>query len=182
MLLTILAVGWMTDIWLRMVAPSFVMVTSPFPDWIILSIPRGPREVRTASATAFNVVSQIQNLMNQNYKLSTFAATMLLLRTDPDFSLSLKLVLAPFLAADGAAATGAMLLKNKITWNHQDGYNTHNVQFTMVFCYHRYSTKARNLRTKRCGNPPKVLKIQNNPQHIRRLDLQNQFSFRGISW
>lgn len=38
----------------RMVAPSFVTMTSfdlsPF--WIILSIPRGPRLVRTTSATA----------------------------------------------------------------------------------------------------------------------------------
>lgn len=37
----------------RMVAPSLVMITSPSPPWIILSIPRGPRLVRIASATAF---------------------------------------------------------------------------------------------------------------------------------
>lgn len=37
----------------RMVAPSFVITTSPSPFWIILSIPLGPRLVRMASATAF---------------------------------------------------------------------------------------------------------------------------------
>mmetsp|Transcript_16168 Transcript_16168/g.39095 ORF Transcript_16168/g.39095 Transcript_16168/m.39095 type:complete len:243 (+) Transcript_16168:1121-1849(+) len=49
----IFAVGWLTDICFRMVAPSLVMMTPPFPSWIILSMPRGPREVRTAVATAF---------------------------------------------------------------------------------------------------------------------------------
>jgi hypothetical protein len=34
------------------VAPSFVMITSPLADWIILSMPRGPSDVRIASATA----------------------------------------------------------------------------------------------------------------------------------
>ena len=50
---SILAVGCDTSICLRIVAPSFVITTSPFGDEIILSIPRGPSEVRTASATAF---------------------------------------------------------------------------------------------------------------------------------
>lgn len=50
---SILAVGCETSIILRMVAPSLVMTTSPVPFWIILSMPRGPRDVRTASATAF---------------------------------------------------------------------------------------------------------------------------------
>ncbi len=36
----------------RMVAPSLVIMTSPFAEDNILSIPRGPRLVRTASATA----------------------------------------------------------------------------------------------------------------------------------
>ena len=54
---TILAAGWMTDICLRIVAPSLVIVTSPLPVWIILSIPRGPRLVRTASATARSQMS-----------------------------------------------------------------------------------------------------------------------------
>mmetsp|Transcript_14034 Transcript_14034/g.47391 ORF Transcript_14034/g.47391 Transcript_14034/m.47391 type:complete len:233 (+) Transcript_14034:967-1665(+) len=49
---SICAVGWNTCSWLRIVAPSLVMSTSPSPFWIILSMPRGPREVRTASATA----------------------------------------------------------------------------------------------------------------------------------
>lgn len=46
------AAGCMTLMCLRMVAPSLVMTTSPCAVWIILSIPRGPSEVRTASATA----------------------------------------------------------------------------------------------------------------------------------
>ena len=33
-------------------APSLVINTSPLLSWIILSIPLGPREVRTTSATA----------------------------------------------------------------------------------------------------------------------------------
>ena len=48
---SILAVGWKTCMWLMMVAPSFVMMTSPSLDWIILSMPFGPSEERTASAT-----------------------------------------------------------------------------------------------------------------------------------
>ena len=35
-----------------MVAPSLVMTTSPLEVWIILSMPLGPSEVRTASLTA----------------------------------------------------------------------------------------------------------------------------------
>ena len=48
---SILAVGWKTCMWLMMVAPSFVMITSPSLDWIILSMPFGPSDERTASAT-----------------------------------------------------------------------------------------------------------------------------------
>ncbi|RNA25965.1 t-complex 1 subunit alpha [Brachionus plicatilis] len=47
---SILAAGWLTCICLRMVAPSLVMVTEPSDDWIILSMPLGPSDVRTASA------------------------------------------------------------------------------------------------------------------------------------
>ena len=49
---SILAAGCSSVILLRMVAPSLVMTTSPLADATILSIPRGPRLVRTASATA----------------------------------------------------------------------------------------------------------------------------------
>mmetsp|Transcript_23828 Transcript_23828/g.34820 ORF Transcript_23828/g.34820 Transcript_23828/m.34820 type:complete len:292 (-) Transcript_23828:52-927(-) len=49
---SILAVGWNTCMRSKMVAPSLVMMTSPVSLWIILSMPRGPSEVRTASATA----------------------------------------------------------------------------------------------------------------------------------
>ena len=49
---SILAVGCMTDMLFNIVLPSLVMMVSPFPLLIILSIPRGPREVLTASATA----------------------------------------------------------------------------------------------------------------------------------
>ena len=48
---SILAVGWKTCMWLMMVAPSLVMMTSPSFDWIILSMPLGPSDVRTQSAT-----------------------------------------------------------------------------------------------------------------------------------
>ncbi|KNC31232.1 hypothetical protein FF38_14338 [Lucilia cuprina] len=48
----ILAAGCKTFICFKMVAPSLVMDTSPFPDWIILSMPRGPKLVRMASETA----------------------------------------------------------------------------------------------------------------------------------
>ena len=51
----IFAEGCMTDMLFNIVFPSFVMIVSPLPDWIILSIPRGPREVLTASATAMKV-------------------------------------------------------------------------------------------------------------------------------
>uniref|UniRef100_A0A147BV85 Putative secreted protein n=1 Tax=Ixodes ricinus TaxID=34613 RepID=A0A147BV85_IXORI len=67
---SILAAGCSTCICFRMVAPSLVMVTSPLAAWIILSIPRGPRLVRMASATAL-------------------AAVMLLWRTWDGLSLSL---------------------------------------------------------------------------------------------
>ena len=49
---SIFAVGCDTCICFRIVAPSFVMTTSPCGEEIILSMPRGPSEVRTASATA----------------------------------------------------------------------------------------------------------------------------------
>mmetsp|Transcript_38155 Transcript_38155/g.73181 ORF Transcript_38155/g.73181 Transcript_38155/m.73181 type:complete len:231 (-) Transcript_38155:89-781(-) len=49
---SIFAAGLRTSIVFRIVAPSFVMVTSPFAEQTILSIPRGPRLVRIASATA----------------------------------------------------------------------------------------------------------------------------------
>merc|ERR1719318_446276 len=48
----ILAAGWTTFIWFRMVAPSLVMVTSLLASWIILSMPLGPRLVLTASDRA----------------------------------------------------------------------------------------------------------------------------------
>mmetsp|Transcript_7141 Transcript_7141/g.12308 ORF Transcript_7141/g.12308 Transcript_7141/m.12308 type:complete len:228 (+) Transcript_7141:1394-2077(+) len=50
---SILAAGCVTVIFCRMVAPSLVMMTSPLGAETILSMPRGPRLVRTASATAF---------------------------------------------------------------------------------------------------------------------------------
>lgn len=49
---SILAAGCSTFILFRMVAPSFVMITSPSACATILSMPRGPRLVRMASATA----------------------------------------------------------------------------------------------------------------------------------
>jgi hypothetical protein len=36
----------------NIVLPSFVIKLSPLPDWIILSMPRGPSEVLIASETA----------------------------------------------------------------------------------------------------------------------------------
>mmetsp|Transcript_82216 Transcript_82216/g.233071 ORF Transcript_82216/g.233071 Transcript_82216/m.233071 type:complete len:281 (-) Transcript_82216:7-849(-) len=48
----ILAVGWVSFRCCRIVAPSLEIRTSPFGSWIILSIPFGPREVLTVSATA----------------------------------------------------------------------------------------------------------------------------------
>mmetsp|Transcript_60707 Transcript_60707/g.167918 ORF Transcript_60707/g.167918 Transcript_60707/m.167918 type:complete len:236 (-) Transcript_60707:13-720(-) len=48
----IFAVGWLSFICARIVAPSLEMITSPFGSWIILSMPFGPRDVRTVSATA----------------------------------------------------------------------------------------------------------------------------------
>ncbi len=50
---SILAAGWSTSISFRMVTPSLVMTTSPRLSTSILSIPRGPRVLRTASAMAF---------------------------------------------------------------------------------------------------------------------------------
>ena len=56
-MITILAAGCMTCICLRMVAPSFVIVTLPSDDWIILSIPFGPklveRKEKASSGTCF---------------------------------------------------------------------------------------------------------------------------------
>jgi hypothetical protein len=49
---SILAVGCMTDMLLSIVLPSLVMMVSPLPLRIILSIPRGPSDVLMASATA----------------------------------------------------------------------------------------------------------------------------------
>lgn len=51
-LTSIFAVGCITDMLFSMVLPSFVIIVSPLPLWIILSMPLGPREVRMASATA----------------------------------------------------------------------------------------------------------------------------------
>ena len=48
----ILAVGCMTDMLFNIVLPSFVIMVSPLPLRIILSIPRGPNDVLMASATA----------------------------------------------------------------------------------------------------------------------------------
>ncbi len=50
---TIFAAGCSMSISLRMVAPSFVITTSPIESTSILSMPLGPRVVLTASATAF---------------------------------------------------------------------------------------------------------------------------------
>jgi hypothetical protein len=58
-LTSIFAVGCMTDMLFSIVFPSLVMIVSPFPLRIILSMPRGPRDVRIASATAkFELASQ----------------------------------------------------------------------------------------------------------------------------
>eukprot|EP01139_Manchomonas_bermudensis_P000637 Amastigsp_a699_1024.p4 type:complete len:201 gc:universal Amastigsp_a699_1024:1098-1700(+) len=48
-----LAAGCLTSISRRMALPSFVMTMPPMGSRIILSIARGPRQVRTRSATAF---------------------------------------------------------------------------------------------------------------------------------
>lgn len=50
--ITILAVGWTTSIFCKIVAPSFVIKVSPLLSLIILSIPLGPRLVLIQSATA----------------------------------------------------------------------------------------------------------------------------------
>src|SRR6185436_3418108 len=52
----ILAAGCWISISFRIVAPSFVMVTSPTGETNILSIPRGPRLERTTSATSLAAV------------------------------------------------------------------------------------------------------------------------------
>mmetsp|Transcript_94239 Transcript_94239/g.228829 ORF Transcript_94239/g.228829 Transcript_94239/m.228829 type:complete len:201 (-) Transcript_94239:101-703(-) len=78
---SIFAVGWNTCMWLRIVAPSLVMITSPLSAWIILSMPRGPSDVRIASAT-------------------DLAAMMLDMRTSRSFSRSWKRsFFPPFVAA-----------------------------------------------------------------------------------
>lgn len=51
---TIFATGCTTSIFLRIVAPSFVIRTSPLASWIILSIPFGPKLVRMTSEIAIN--------------------------------------------------------------------------------------------------------------------------------
>ena len=73
---SILAVGWKTCMWLMIVAPSFVMITSPSLLWIILSMPLGPSDERTASATPL-------------------AAMMFALRTSCSFARSWKRPLPP---------------------------------------------------------------------------------------
>lgn len=52
----VLAPGWTMSNFFRMVAPSLEIVTSPFASTIILSMPRGPRVVRTASAIDWQAV------------------------------------------------------------------------------------------------------------------------------
>mmetsp|Transcript_118621 Transcript_118621/g.281568 ORF Transcript_118621/g.281568 Transcript_118621/m.281568 type:complete len:245 (+) Transcript_118621:1072-1806(+) len=47
------AIWWFTSIFSRIVAPSLVTVTSPSGPTTILSMPLGPMELRTESATAF---------------------------------------------------------------------------------------------------------------------------------
>lgn len=49
---SILAAGWRTFIFDSIVAPSFEIRTSPEGSCISLSMPRGPRDVLTAAATA----------------------------------------------------------------------------------------------------------------------------------
>src|ERR1700761_3736908 len=49
---SIFAAGCITLMLFNMVLPSFVIRFSPFPDCIILSIPRGPKDVLIASETA----------------------------------------------------------------------------------------------------------------------------------
>ena len=48
----IFAAGWTMSRSFMMVAPSLEMVTVPLSSWMSLSMPRGPRVVRTTSATA----------------------------------------------------------------------------------------------------------------------------------
>mmetsp|Transcript_17327 Transcript_17327/g.52737 ORF Transcript_17327/g.52737 Transcript_17327/m.52737 type:complete len:263 (-) Transcript_17327:19-807(-) len=53
---SIFAVGCATSISLRIVAPSFVMSTPLSSFWIILSMPRGPKDVLIVSAIAFAAI------------------------------------------------------------------------------------------------------------------------------
>jgi hypothetical protein len=75
--ITIFAVGWMTSICLRMVAPSLVMRTSPLESWIILSIPLGPREVLTTSERAIR--DKIKNRGKETFSGGDVAGTNIVL-------------------------------------------------------------------------------------------------------
>merc|ERR1719343_1992269 len=78
----ILAVGCVSFICCRIVAPSFDIITSPLGSWIILSMPFGPSDVLTVWATAL-------------------AARMLVILTSWPFS-SFRFCLAPSLIAEQA--------------------------------------------------------------------------------
>ena len=52
----VLPAGWTIWSFFMRVAPSFEMVTLPWSSWISLSIPRGPRVVRTTSTTAWHAL------------------------------------------------------------------------------------------------------------------------------
>lgn len=84
------AAGCMTLMCLRMVAPSLVMTTSPWAVWIILSIPLGPSEVRTASATAATTRGELRGTVRDGWREGgrvPLAAVMLLSLTSIGFSL-----------------------------------------------------------------------------------------------
>jgi len=66
------AIWWSTSICLSMVAPSFVIVTSPSGDTIILSRPLGPSDVRTMSAIAL-AASMWDCIDRKRFKLDTKA-------------------------------------------------------------------------------------------------------------
>jgi hypothetical protein len=83
---SILAVGCITDMLLSMVLPSFVMMVSPLPLRIILSIPRGPKDVLMASATA--VSGQHRGAARCFSGVVPLAATIFDDRTASGFSLS----------------------------------------------------------------------------------------------
>mmetsp|Transcript_27861 Transcript_27861/g.66341 ORF Transcript_27861/g.66341 Transcript_27861/m.66341 type:complete len:277 (-) Transcript_27861:149-979(-) len=91
---SILAAGWSTFIFERIVAPSFEIRTSPDGSCISLSMPRGPRDVRTASATAL-------------------AATMLDIRTS--FPLLLSWRVSPF-EGRGRATVAMVFLLFRARW------------------------------------------------------------------